>query len=143
MWIHWFVRLCTIGAIAGLPLVIGLPCLCCVPKSRKTVLTIGCGWAVLYSSGMTLGPRATVGWIAWGFSELWLVSALKVMGWLVFYGVKVLGLFLSKAGNILILSFIIWVGWNLHHWLDKRQPRPRDEVSNNGDDDREDLRGSQ
>jgi len=87
---------------------------------------------------MTLGPRATVGWIAWGFSELWLAYALKVTGWLIFYGVKVLGLLLSKAGNILILIFIIWAGWNLHRWLDKRQPRPGDD-----DDDREDLRGSQ
>ena len=140
MWIHWFVRACTVGSIAGLPFAIGLPCLICLPRSRKTVVTIGCGWALLYGGGMTLGPRATVGWIAWLFSELWLANALQAAGTLVFYGVKMSGLLLSQAGTIVILSFIIWAGWNLHRWLDKRQPRPRRRASGSGDE--RDLRGS-
>lgn len=121
--INQTVRVSGVLFITFLPLLLGLPCLCCVPQSRKTVATIGCGWALLYGAGMTLGPRSMATWTAWIFTELWLGYVLRGFGWLVYYGVKGVGIVLSSATNLVVLSFIVWIGWNLYVWLERRQQR--------------------
>lgn len=119
--INGTVRASGVIFIAFLPLLIGLPCLCCVPGLRRPVATIGCGWALLYGAGMTMGPRSMITWSAWIFTELWLGYALRSLAWAIHYTMRGLGMILTRAGTLIMFSFIAWLGWNLYAWLERRQ----------------------
>jgi hypothetical protein len=116
MWINYAAQLFGICTVAGFPLLVTLPCLCCVPRARRRLLTLGLGWAFAYGFCMTLGPRQTAHWIAWIFSELWLAYAIKASGVAVFYSVKGVGILLSSVVQIAFLTLVIWAGWNVRRW---------------------------
>jgi len=121
MWINWVVRVLTIGGIAGLPLVLGLPCFCCLPATRKPIATFSLLWGVCYVGGMTVGPRQTATWVAWFFTEMWLTYAVRAGGFLLYWGIKVLGIALANFLNVLVLTLLGWVGWNVYCWLERRK----------------------
>jgi hypothetical protein len=110
-------RTLTVTSIAGFPMLLGLPCLCCMPALRKPVATLGVAWALVYVFGMTLGIRTSASYTAWFFNEMWLTFVVKSVGLVIFYGILVLGLFVSNVVQIMLLTLIIWALWNLHQWL--------------------------
>ena len=120
MWINHAARYGMVSGVAMLPLLLGLPCFCCVPRSRRFIATIGCGWAFIYGFGMTVGPVQSARWMAWFFGEVWLSHAINLWFALAFYGIKAIGLVASRITLILLLTGAGWAGFNIYHWLHKR-----------------------